>query len=573
MRLSFYVALFLGFSAFAQTDTVTIVAYNLLNFPNGRNDCGSNTVVPNRADTLRKILQYVKPDILVACEIQTEAGADSVLTRSLNVFGANNYAAATYDLQNTNANLNNQLYYNTDKLTLHAQYVIQTSPRNIDHYVLYVNDPTLDQFFDTTFVEVYMCHLKAGSGSADQATRAAQTAILRDYIATRPPDRNHFVCGDLNVYRSSEACYQNLTSGINGLIDPINMPGNWTSNSSFAAIHTQSTRNGQNLDCGASGGLDDRFDQILVSQGVMSGSDSLRYLPGSYEAIGNDGNHYNTNLLAAPLNTQYPDSIVRALYYMSDHLPVALKAVVTYPTSNGLALYPSATPVSCPNGSNGTATVTPNDGQAPFSFLWDAAALNQTTAAVTDLAVGYYCVEVTDALGEVDDVCVYVSGPAAFSFSVFRQPDNGSCTGEAHVLFSGGTAPYTFLWNDPEEQNGQSVFQLCAGDYEVTVTDANGCSLVIPVTILGTASLTQLDPSSINVYPNPTNQYLTLESPLLEELKIIRLWSTDGKACAVNLKRTATDEIQVDLSNLNPGIYFMEVNTENGRIVKKILKD
>jgi hypothetical protein len=523
MRLTFYVALFLGFSAFAQTDTVTIVAYNLLNFPNGRNDCGSNTVVPNRADTLRKILQYVKPDIFVACEIQTEAGADSVLTRSLNVFGANNYSAATYDLQNTNANLNNQLYYNTDKLTLHAQYVIQTSPRNIDHYVLYVNDPTLDQFFDTTFVEVYMCHLKAGSGSADQATRAAQTAILRDYIATRPPDRNHFVCGDLNVYRSSEACYQNLVSGINPLIDPINMPGNWTSNSSFAAIHTQSTRNGQNLDCGASGGLDDRFDQILVSQGVMSGSDSLRYLPGSYEAIGNDGNHYNTNLLAAPLNTQYPDSIVRALYYMSDHLPVALKAVVTYPTSNGLALYPSATTVSCPNGSNGTATVTPNDGQAPFSFSWDAAALNQTTATVTDLAVGYYCVEVTDALGEVDDICVYVSGPAAFSYSVFRQPDNGSCTGEAHVLFSGGTAPYTFTWNDAEAQSGQSAYGLCSGSYVLLVEDANGCTQSINVTIDGLASNLNLDANEINCFPNPSEGLLVIEFPLNLELKELHL--------------------------------------------------
>jgi len=573
MRLSFYVALFLGFSAFAQTDTVTIVAYNLLNFPNGRNDCSSNTVVPNRADTLRKILQFTKPDIFVACEIQTEAGADSVLTRSLNVFGANNYAAATYDLNNTNASLNNQLYYNTSKLTLYAQHVIQTSPRNIDHYVLYVNDPTLDQYFDTTFVEVYMCHLKAGSGSTDQSTRAAQTAILMNYIATRPPGRNHFVCGDLNVYTSNEAAYQNLINGANGLKDPINMPGSWTNNSSFAAIHTQSTRSGQNLDCGASGGLDDRFDQILVSQSVMNGSDSLKFLAGSYKAIGNDGNHYNTNLLAAPVNTQYPDSVVRALYYMSDHLPVLLKAVVTYPTSNGLALYPSSTPVTCPNGSNGTATVTPNQGQSPYTFLWDNNALNATSPTVTDLSSGYYCVLVTDALGETDNICVFVPEPAAFSSSLFRQPDNGTCNGEAHVLFSGGTAPYTFLWNDPEAQNGQSAFQLCAGDYEVTVTDANGCSLVIPVTILGTASLTQLDPLSINVYPNPTNQYLTLESPVLAELKIIRLWSTDGKTCAVSLKRTTTNEIQVDLSNLNPGIYFMEVNTENGRIVKKILKD
>jgi hypothetical protein len=572
MRLSFYVALFLGFSAFAQTDTVTIVAYNLLNFPNGRNDCGSNTVVPNRADTLRKILQYVKPDIFVACEIQTEAGADSVLTRSLNVFGANNYAAATYDLQNTNANLNNQLYYNTDKLTLHAQYVIQTSPRNIDHYVLYVNDPTLDQFFDTTFVEVYMCHLKAGSGSADQATRAAQTAILRDYIATRPPDRNHFVCGDLNVYRSSEACYQNLVSGINGLRDPINMPGNWTSNSSFAAIHTQSTRNGQNLDCGASGGLDDRFDQILVSQGVMSGSDSLKYLPGSYEAIGNDGNHYNTNLLAAPLNTQYPDSIVRALYYMSDHLPVALKAVVTYPTSNGLALYPSATPVSCPNGSNGTATVTPNDGQAPFSFLWDAAAQNQTTATVTDLAVGYYCVEVTDALGEVDDVCVYVSGPAAFSYSVFRQPDNGSCTGEAHVLFSGGTAPYTFTWNDAEAQSGQSAYGLCSGSYVLLVEDANGCTQSINVTIDGLASNLNLDANEINCFPNPSEGLLVIEFPLNLELKELHLKSAEGKRFDVKEITQSNTRMELDLHHFQPGIYFIEIVTGHGRITKKFVK-
>jgi hypothetical protein len=481
-------------------------------------------------------------------------------------------AAATYDLQNTNANLNNQLYYNTDKLTLHAQYVIQTSPRNIDHYVLYVNDPTLDQFFDTTFVEVYMCHLKAGSGSADQATRAAQTAILRDYIATRPPDRNHFVCGDLNVYRSSEACYQNLVSGINPLIDPINMPGNWTSNSSFAAIHTQSTRNGQNLDCGASGGLDDRFDQILVSQGVMSGSDSLKYLPGSYEAIGNDGNHYNTNLLAAPLNTQYPDSIVRALYYMSDHLPVALKAVVTYPTSNGLALYPSATPVSCPNGSDGTATVTPNDGQAPFSFLWDAAALNQTTATVTDLAVGYYCVEVTDALGEVDDICVYVSGPAAFLYSVFRQPDNGSCTGEAHVLFSGGTAPYTFTWNDAEAQSGQSAYGLCSGSYVLLVEDANGCTQSINVTIDGLASNLNLDANEINCFPNPSEGLLVIEFPLNLELKELHLKSAEGKRFDVKEITLSNTRMELDLHHFQPGIYFFEIVTSHGRITKKFVK-
>ena len=183
----------------AQTDTITIVSYNLLNFPDGRNDCGSSTNVPNRFDTLRKILNYAQPDIFVACEIQNKRGADSILSRSLNVFGATNYAAANYHNDSNGGTLQNMLYYNTSKLILQSQHVIETSVRDIDHYVLYVDDPNLSNYFDTTFIEVYMCHLKSSSGSAEQAIRNDQVTLLRNYIDARPQNRNHFVCGDLNV--------------------------------------------------------------------------------------------------------------------------------------------------------------------------------------------------------------------------------------------------------------------------------------------------------------------------------------------------------------------------------------
>jgi len=359
MKFSLVIVLFFSFFSLDQTDTLTLVSYNLLNFPDGRNDCGSNITLENRADTLRKIMGYLKPDIFVACEVQNSAGADSVLTRSLNVFGNSNFLMADFT---ASSSLNNSMYYNSNKLTLKDHFLVSTSPSVIDHYVPYVNDPNLSVFFDTTFIEVYMCHLKAGSGGTNEALRAEQTELLMDYIAARPLDRNHFVCGDLNVYSSNEPGYVNLVSGPFGLVDPINAPGNWNNNSSFSAIHTQSTRNNQNLDCGSQGGLDDRFDQILISGNVLLGSDSLRYLVNSYDAVGNDGNHFNSNLLAYPVNTQYPDSVVRALYFMSDHLPVALKAVVTFPTSNGLALVPSVQSVSCFGGSDGEATITPNAG-------------------------------------------------------------------------------------------------------------------------------------------------------------------------------------------------------------------
>lgn len=571
--MKFILSLFLVVTFFgvAQTDTISLVAYNVLNFPDGREDCGSNTPIPNRSDTLRKILGYLQPDIFVACEVQNSAGADSILTRSLNVFGMSNYAMADFS---QNSSLNNSMYYNTEKLTLQYHNIIETSPRVIDHYVLYVNDPNLGVYFDTTFIEVYMCHLKAGSGGANIEIRATQTEALMQYITTRPLDRNHFVCGDLNVYSSNELGYQNLLSGPFGLIDPINTPGSWNNNASFAEVHTQSTRNNQNLDCGAQGGLDDRFDQILVSENVMLGTDSLKYLIDSYDAVGNDGNHFNSNLLAAPTNLQYPDSVVRALYYMSDHLPVALKAVVTYPTSNGLALYPEVERVSCFGGSDGEATIVANAGELPYTYLWDNNTGNQTTATAVNLTSGIYCVQVTDNLGEIDNYCVYVPQPDSLSYTVFRQPDNGGCTGAASIILGGAEEPFSVSWNDPLNQTGQAATGLCGGLYLATVTDGNGCEYIIEVEITGgTSSINESIKNKLDIYPNPAKQFITISG--LESIMDVKFecLSALGKRFILNIHSLNEESITLDISDLARGLYFLKVNTGNNVISLRFIRE
>lgn len=568
MKYSLIALVFLALTSLAQTDTISIVSYNVLNFPDGRDDCGANTVVPNRADTLRKVLQYLSPDIFVACEVQNSTGANSILTNSLNVFGANNYAMANFT---DNGWINNSMYYNTDKLTLKTQHRIETSPRAIDHYVLYANDPNLGVYYDTTFIEVYMSHLKAGSGTTNQNTRANQTEILMDYIATRPSSSNHFFCGDLNVYNSSEPGYQNLITGPYGLVDPINSPGNWHDNASFAEIHTQSTRSSLNYDCGSKGGMDDRFDQILVSQNVMSGADSLKYLENSYDAPGNDGGYLNTNLLSGT-NSQYPDSIVRALYYMSDHLPVILKAVVTYPTSNGLALYPEIQAVSCHGATDGEATIVANMGQSPYSYQWDANAGNQTTATATGLAAGSYCVVVTDNLGEEDEYCLTVPQPSAFETTIFRQPDDGNCTGEASIIVSGGQEPYTYSWNDPNNQTGPYASGLCQGTYEVTVTDYSNCSNVFTCSIDGPANLDNSSVLTFKIYPNPTSNQLFINSnqPIKEEN--ILLTDAIGQKHNIEVKKMGIKKYTINTDQLKQGCYFIQYKSAEGVVSKRFIK-
>src|SRR5690606_31041343 len=101
----------------------------------------------------------------------------------------------------------------TDKLVLAWQDEIVTGVRDINHYVLYALDPNLANHYDTTFYEVFMCHLKAGSSSANEQTRLEEVQELRAYLDARPADRHYFVCGDLNVYSSNEPAYQALISG------------------------------------------------------------------------------------------------------------------------------------------------------------------------------------------------------------------------------------------------------------------------------------------------------------------------------------------------------------------------
>ena len=96
------------------------------------------------------------------------------------------------------------------------------------------------------------------------------------------------------------------------------MPGTWN-DASYAQYHTQSTRTRQ-FGGGANGGLDDRFDLILMSQAVIDAG-GMQYDDGTYIPYGNDGLHYNDSINQPP-NNAVGQEIANALHYSSDHLPV-----------------------------------------------------------------------------------------------------------------------------------------------------------------------------------------------------------------------------------------------------------
>ncbi|MCW3103600.1 MAG: hypothetical protein JWO09_2040 [Bacteroidetes bacterium] len=124
---------------------------------------------------------------------------------------------------------------------------------------------------------------------------------------------------------------------------------------------------------------------------------------------------------------------------------------------------------------NGGATVYATGGTPPYAFLWSDAGA-QTTATATGLCAGTYSVTVTDAAGCTSVSIATISSTAPITAMVSTTSTAcGFCNGGANVTASGGTGPYTYTWT-PSGGTGTSLTALCAGIYNVTVTDMNGCS-------------------------------------------------------------------------------------------------
>lgn len=326
----------------AQTDTIKMMQYNLMYYTDnsGVSDCNSATNNLNTKDAaLRTILQYVQPDVFCVCEMGSNISyVNRLMDSDLNINGVDYYQHCP--LTNYSGGyIANMMYYDSRKMSFYKSFYLTTSYRDINGYRMFFNTPNLVNG-DTIFMTFWITHLKAGSSEDNAASRLDEVQRLMNRIIMESPGNCTF-SGDFNLYGAEESAYQELINYSNSLYrfyDPINQAGHWNNNSQFAAYHTQSTH-AQYTDCFSSGGMDDRFDFILVSPYVYYGSKKVQVVPSSYHALGQDGNRFNGSIIS-PTNNSIPSAVATALYNQSDHLPVITNFAID--TRVGISDYANA---------------------------------------------------------------------------------------------------------------------------------------------------------------------------------------------------------------------------------------
>lgn len=295
--------------------SVSIATYNPLNFT------GST-----RLSQLKVVTSNLHADILITQEMASSSAPTAFLNNVLNATGGpGGYALATFfDGPDTDS----ALFYKTSRFTFNSSDPdsfkrLTTDLRDIDRWKLRPVGYTSND----SAIYIYSMHLKSGTSQSDQNQRTAEATIARADANNLPAGTNFIYAGDLNTYNSSETCYSVQLTGTmannNGRgFDPINQPGAWHDGSGFATIHSQSTCTTGNCPSGgATGGMDDRFDQLLISA-ALKDSGGFDYVPNTYIAYGNDGQHFNTDIDGGGFNNAVGLTIATNLRQASDHLPV-----------------------------------------------------------------------------------------------------------------------------------------------------------------------------------------------------------------------------------------------------------
>jgi len=212
--------------------------------------------------------------------------------------------------------------------------------------------------------------------------------------------------------------------------------------------------------------------------------------------------------------------------------------------------------VLCYGNSTGSATVTASGGTGTYTYSWSPSGGSSATA--NNLAAGNYTVTITDVNGCSIQKSFTISQPAAPLSATQSQTDvlcYGNSTGIASVTASGGTGGYSYSWS-PSGGTGASANNLTAGNYTVTITDSNGCSIQKNFTIAQPLAALSATQSQTNVLCFGSSTGSATVTPSGGTGSYSYSWSPSGGSGAT-------------ANNITAGNYTVTITDANGCSIQK----
>lgn len=265
--------------------------------------------------------------------------------------------------------------------------------------------------------------------------------------------------------------------------------------------------------------------------------------------------------------TSVIDSLSPGLYEVTVTDATGCQQYAQYNVQSGncaLAASHEVIDVSCFGESDGQVLFNISNGSEPYTI----------TPQPINLNAGSYSFIITDTSNcSISVTNIEVNQPQILSIKLDTIINATGATkddGEIRITITGGTNPYQYIWYDSlgnQIDSIEDVEELLPGEYQVEVTDANGCDIGSITFEVGFVSSNEdVIASNINIYPNPVLDVLFVECHNTNS--ILHLLDLNGRL--VKSKLINEDITSIDVSELNQGLYLVRITNGKNITTKRI---
>ena len=219
---------------------------------------------------------------------------------------------------------------------------------------------------------------------------------------------------------------------------------------------------------------------------------------------------------------------------------------------------------TCNGDCDGSVVINPTGGSGTFTYDMGSGA--QTSNTFNSLCAGTYSVTVDDG-----DLCnqtidITISEPAALAGGSSVTDELTGADGAINLTITGGQAPYTFAWTGPSGYTAstEDITGLVEGTYSVTVTDNNGCILLISDILVGSSVGFDEQELLFSIYPNPADKQITISYPS-DQVVQFYLFDVSGRTVGTySVNKTS----EINISNLAGGSYTYTIVHSDGTLLQ-----
>ena len=219
------------------------------------------------------------------------------------------------------------------------------------------------------------------------------------------------------------------------------------------------------------------------------------------------------------------------------------------------------TPISCYSDTNGAILINPDNGAAPFEWLWDD---GTTENSISNLMPGMYSGTLTDALGCGINWVVSLEEPDSIQIPFVITPATGPAEPDGSILLNptGGTGNFTVDWS--HGPSGSTLNNVLPGIYTASLTDENGCTKAISIEVKWTSATDEHTLSPVKIWPDPADEWVWV-APVQDTGPLqFMLLNTTGQVIR-NIFRDQSGAFSLWTGDLPAGHYFWQLHSGKGK--------